>query len=171
VFLKLLELKGTDDLFEARSIQMLIELMWENYKPKILKWGFWPYVFNLLVLFVLTSWSNINYLENIKVANEIEEESHHMGTGAPGSMIEGGEPAENLQTIFWITLSLGIIEFMYCIWNAYREFKQIYFIGFVDYLTFWNLFDFTLIVTEATYIFFLADVMLHNHLLKDDELY
>ena len=151
---------------------MLIELMWENYKPKIMKWGFYPYVLNLLVLFVLTSASAISYIDNLMVVNEIEGETHHMGTAAPGStMIEGGEPAENLETIFWITLSLCIVEFGFCIWNAYREFKQMYFLGFVDYLTFWNLFDFLLAVTEITYISFLFDIMLHNRLYPESDLH
>jgi hypothetical protein len=105
------------------------------------------------------------------VVDELEGESHHMGTGAPGSMIEGGEPAQNLQTIFWITLSLCIIEFGFCIWNAFREFKQIYFLGFVDYLTFWNLFDISLVTIEVTYVSFLFDLMLHNHSYENSDLF
>jgi hypothetical protein len=114
---------------------MLIELMWEEYLPAIKLWGFYPYCINLIVLFMLTSWSSASYIENMMVVEELEGSSYNLGTDAPGSMIEGGEAASNLEDIFKITFVLCIIEFIFCIISTYREAKQIRFLGIVNYMT------------------------------------
>lgn len=60
--------------------------MWENYRPAIMHGGFYPYLVNLIVLFLITSVSQFSYIENINIMEEQEEggQRHHMGTLKPG---------------------------------------------------------------------------------------
>ena len=102
--------------------------MWETYRPFILFRGFWPYVFNLIVLICLTSVPQISYIENLDIYEPDENEYHLLGTYAPGDIIQTkkeGMGRYSMKTILWINLILCSFEIYFNIGLLYRELIQV----------------------------------------------
>lgn len=94
-----------------------------------------------------------------------------MGTGAPGD-IPLTEAGEDTHRLYWFTLVLCILDFMFCAWNFYREAREVYASGPINHLAYgWNVFDFLLISLETFYVSLVFDTMLHNHVYESSPLY
>lgn len=80
-FVKLLNDKGSTQLYGQSSIKVFIELMWDIFQTRIIKFQFIPYCIYLAAFFVLTSITEINPMDSMKLidqdGNIVREESNH----------------------------------------------------------------------------------------------
>jgi hypothetical protein len=60
-------------VFEQFTIKVFVELMWQKYRPEIIKYEFIPYVGKLFSFFMLSSALNLNYINEMTVYTINEE--------------------------------------------------------------------------------------------------
>lgn len=166
----LLDLKGNDELFNQRSIQIFIQLMWQEYQWAIIKGPLSQYLINLAVLVLLTSFGSLSYLDNLPVCNETSERNSNkyfdMSNGDRGEdcVSEPHGDTYSLQTLYYLNLLFCIITSFFVALNFGRELRQLINIGsLIDYISqLWNTFDMIQALCEGLYMIFMFDILLHK---------